>query len=91
MDSPRYTIGPEVMARQVGSETVILDLASGTYFGLDEVGSRVWQLLQAGHDQDAICASLLEEYEVAPDALARDVDTLLQELEQRGLVQRANA
>jgi hypothetical protein len=36
------------MARTVGDETVILDLANGTYYGLDPVGARMWQLMSEG-------------------------------------------
>jgi len=38
----RVTVPPHVIARRVGEDTVILDLASGTYFGLDPVGARIW-------------------------------------------------
>ena len=77
----KATIPAQVMARQVGAETVILDLASGTYFGLDPVGARVWQLLGEGKTLAEICDTLLDEYEVSREALERDVldlaDTLL--------------
>jgi hypothetical protein len=40
-----FSVSAQVMARRVGNETVLLDLASGTYFGLDPVGARIWQLI----------------------------------------------
>jgi len=46
--SDKVTIPAQVMARTVGDETVILDLASGTYYGLDPVGARIWQLMSEG-------------------------------------------
>jgi hypothetical protein len=79
-------IPTQVMARQVGDETVILDLASGLYFGLDEVGTRVWEMIGDGASIARICEQLGREYEVAPDVLARDVNSLLGELRSRGLV-----
>jgi Coenzyme PQQ synthesis protein D (PqqD) len=80
------TIPPEVMARQIGDETVILDLASGNYFGLDPVGTRVWQLLAEGKTLAATCDILLGEYDVSRQDLERDLVRLVQELRTRGLI-----
>ena len=44
----QFVVPPQVLARVVGEETVLLHLDSGTYFGLDPVGTRAWQLIQAG-------------------------------------------
>ena len=44
-----YKIPSTVMTRTIGDETVILDLAGGTYFGLDPVGARIWQLIEEGN------------------------------------------
>ena len=82
----KVIVPPEVMARQVGDETVILDLASGNYFGLDPVGARIWQLITEGHMPAAIRDTLLAEYEVAPEDLERDLDRLLGELISQGLL-----
>ncbi len=80
------SIPKAVMARQVGDEIVILDLASGTYFGLDPVGARVWQLLGEGASPVDICETLLAEFDTDRDTLTRDVDKLIAELQARGLV-----
>lgn len=82
----KVTIPAQVMARQVGEETVILDLASGTYFGLDPVGARVWQLMGEGKTLSEICDTMLDEYEVTRDTLERDVIELAQELSAQGLI-----
>ena len=59
----KVSIPPQVMARTVGEETVILDLATGTYFGLDPVGARIWELMSEGRTLAEICDQMLEEYE----------------------------
>ena len=88
MDSQtKMAIPAQVMSRQVGDETVILDLSSGMYFGLDPVGARIWQLLTEGHQLDAVVAALLAEYEVPEDQVRQDVQALLGELVSRGLVE----
>ena len=83
----KMVIPAQVMSRQVGDETVILDLTSGMYFGLDPVGARIWQLLSVGHQMDAVVTSLLNEYEVSEEQLRQDVETLVSELISRGLVE----
>jgi hypothetical protein len=42
----QITVSPEVLFQEVGGEAVLLDLKSESYFGLDDVGMRIWQLLQ---------------------------------------------
>jgi len=74
------------MARQLGEETVILDLESGTYFGLDPVGARMWQLMTEGKSLAQICEAMLEEYEVPREELERDALALAQDLEARSLI-----
>ena len=87
--SQKFTIPGQVMARTVGDETVILDLASGTYFGLDPVGARVWQLIGEGKALAEICETMLEEYEVAQEQLQADVMRLAAELAERSLIVKA--
>jgi hypothetical protein len=82
----KLAIPPQVMARTVGDETVILDLASGTYFGLDPVGARIWALMGERKTLAEICATMLEEYEVEREQLEADVLRLAAELAERGLV-----
>lgn len=80
------TIPIQVMARQVGDDIVILDLASGTYFGLDSVGARIWQLIGEGKMLADVCEVLLAEYEVTREELERDLARLLDELHSRDLI-----
>jgi hypothetical protein len=82
----KLSIPTQVMGRTVGDETVILDLASGTYFGLDPVGARIWQMIGEGKTLAEICETMLEEYEVEREQLETDVLRLTGELLERGLV-----
>jgi hypothetical protein len=86
--SAKVTIPTQVMARQVGDEIVILDLARAIYFGLDPVGGRIWQLISEGKSLGDISDVLLSEYEVSREELQRDLARLLDELESRGLISR---
>lgn len=87
MLSQRVVLSPEAMFQEIGGEGVILDLASSTYFGLDEVGVRLWQLLQADPSLQAACDTLLSEYEVEPDQLEQDLIKLVAQLGEAGLAQ----
>ena len=84
--SDRVTIPPQVMARQVGEETVILDLPSGTYFGLDPIGARMWQLMGEGRTLGEVCEAMLEEYEVSREDIESDVLKLAAELLAKQLI-----
>ena len=82
----RVRIPQEVLARQVGDETVMLDLAKGTYFGLDPVGARMWQLLAEGKTLAEICDAIVEEYDVSRDAVEQDLLGLVTDLMSQGLL-----
>ena len=81
-----YAVSPAVVFRQMDDGAVLLDLESGVYFGLDQVGTRVWTLLVEHGTTDAVCAAMIEEFDVEPDVLAADVRRLVAELQQGGLV-----
>jgi len=79
-------ISSEVLTQEVGGETVILDLKSESYFGLDEVGTRIWQLLQEQKDIQTITATMLNEYDVEEEQLEKDIQNLLTQLNKAGIV-----
>jgi hypothetical protein len=85
----KFTVPSGVIARQLSGEAVILDVESGTYFGLNAVGTRIWELIEAGKTLDQVCSKLLDEFEVAPEQLEGDVSALAGELQQRRLIEPA--
>jgi hypothetical protein len=80
------TLSPDVISQEVSGETVLLDLESENYFGLDEVGTRIWQLIKETNDLQAIFQTLLAEYDVSEDRLQQDLDNLLGEIAGLGLI-----
>ena len=80
-------IPSQVMARAVGDEVVILDLASGTYFGLDAVGTRAWQLFGERRNLGQAVDIMLSEFEVTRDELERDMVALADSLHMQGLLE----
>ena len=77
----------DVVWRNLQGESVLLDLKSGVYFGLDAVGTRIWTLLQAHRDLQAVLQELLCEYEVSEEKCASDLLDLVSALAEKGLVQ----
>ena len=79
-------VNGNVVFKEIDGEAVLLDLERGTYFGLDSVGTRIWQtLVEHGCARPAM-ASLLEEFDVRPDALESDIIRLLGELRTNDLI-----
>ncbi len=76
-----------VLFRQLKGESVLLNLDSETYFGLDEVGTRMWTLLTSAPTIQAAYDTLLAEYDVAADLLRRDLETLIGQLLEQGLLE----
>jgi len=71
----------------VAEEAVILHITTGTYFGLNEVGAAVWNLIQSPRTVAEIVAELQQRFEVSADQCEADLLRLFQELDQAGLVQ----
>lgn len=79
-------VSPHQVSTELGTETVILGVEAGRYFGLEGVGARVWELLQTPVSVDALCEQLHSEFEVTRLQLQHDVLELLAALSQKGLI-----
>ena len=77
----------EAVESRLGEETVILHLESGIYFGLDAVGTVVWERLQAGDSLEEICKQVKDAYEDAPDTVDDDIFTFLTQLLEHSLIE----
>ncbi len=76
------------MARGVGDELVILDVNSGRYFGLNDVGALIWDLLEHDTTRGDLVDAVLASFDVGRDQAGSDIDDLITELVDRGLVDR---
>ena len=82
----KISISKEALSQEVNGETVILDLKSESYFGLDDVGTRIWQLLQEHGDAKKAFDVMLDEYDVNENQLEKDMNTLIIKLKETGLI-----
>ena len=81
----------DAVSCELAGETVILEMASGRYFALDAIGTRVWQLLQSVSMAESLCERLMEEYEVDAATCRRDMSILLNQMAENGLITIENA
>jgi len=70
----------EQISSDLGGEAVILNLKTGVYHGLNEVGALIWTLIQEPKVVRDIKQILLQEYEVEPNQCDRDLKALLEDL-----------
>ena len=76
-----------VLVRYLDNESVLLNLETEQYFGLDETGTRMWQLLTASPCIDSAYQELLAEFDVEPELLRANLTDLLSKLMESGLLQ----
>lgn len=84
-------LNPSVVRADLEGEAILLDLATGTYFGLDEVGNAIWKAVEQGASETQIFDSLAKEYDVDPDQLRSDVADFLSQLQARQLLREVDA
>ena len=84
----KLSIPPQVMSRLVGDETVLLDLASGVYFGLDGVGKRIWESIDEGLSLRETAAAIASEFEVEETQAQADLIAFATDLVERRLLTR---
>lgn len=82
----RASVPDHVLCQQLEEEAVLLDLETECYFGLDEVGARMWVLATSSATIQEAYDALVQEYEVEPEVLRRDLIELVGELHDAGLV-----
>ena len=75
-----------VVSRELEGEAVILNLETGTYFGLNEVGTRIWALIQEHRSLGKVFEAMCAEYGASPETLKSDLLQLVEELRAKGLV-----
>jgi hypothetical protein len=79
-------IADNVVFRNLAGESVLLNLDTGTYFGLDAIGTRLWNLVAEHRSTAQVINILLSEYDVDEPRLQTDVNTLIDQLLAKGLL-----
>jgi hypothetical protein len=79
-DRIRFLVPDSVISRPVDGITVVVDVATGRSFTLDEVGTRVWELLTTMPSAQAAYETLLQEFDADPSRMRDDVERLIEAL-----------
>lgn len=87
MSSPRVSVPEQVVHRAFGEQTVLLNLATGQYHGLNATGRRIFELLSERGTTDGVAAQIAAEYEIDEARAAADLDELCASLADRGLLE----
>lgn len=82
----RVVRSEEFITSTVDNELVMMSLEKGTYYGLDAVGSQIWENIAAPVTIEALCQTLSDQFEVDPAQCQADVLAFLTELHQEGMV-----
>jgi hypothetical protein len=82
----RAVVPAHVLIRHLEGESVLLNLESERYFGLDATGSRMWELVTTSPSIDAAFEKLEQEFDVQPEMLREHLSKLLSELVENGLL-----
>ena len=76
----------KIVTSKLDDEVVMMSADKGTYYGLDDIGSRVWELLASPRTVSSVCYILVGEYDVTRDECEKDVLAWLNELADQNLV-----
>lgn len=82
----KWQISSETLHSKIDDEVILMSIEADSYFGLDPIASRIWELLEQPKTLDELVALLMEEYEVDASTCTEDVRALLGDLQDKGLV-----
>jgi hypothetical protein len=82
----RVAVAPDIVFQDLKSETILLNLNNERYYGLDDVGTRMWQVLSEQGEVEVAIAQLAAEYDVDEATLRQDVAELIDNLGRAGLI-----
>jgi hypothetical protein len=80
------TISPDVVYRDLDGEAVLLNVRSGVYFGLNETGTQIWNILAGNSSLQDAYSRIVQEYSVEPELARNDLLKLAAQLVEKGLV-----
>lgn len=85
----KWQVASEVLSSKIDDEAILMSIEADSYFGLDPVGSRIWEILSAeAKTVDELFALLKEEYEVEENQCKEDVFHFIQDMVSRKLIRQ---
>jgi len=80
---------PEIVYSDMDGETVMMSIEQGSYFGIDAIGSHIWNVLEEEISVEALCARLCEKYDVEESQCQQDVIRLLEKMQEHNIIEIA--
>lgn len=91
IDFNQHVVIPShVIFRELQGEAVVLNLENERYYGLDDIGTRIWSLFAQSTNINDVFQTLLGEYDVDPQTLRQDITVLIEQLVEQDLVTLSN-
>jgi hypothetical protein len=82
----RYRISEDALAATLTDGAVLLNLRTKRYYSLNDTGTRIWQLLVTGQDEESIVSEMTRDYEVDPSVVRDETRALIAALEREELI-----
>ena len=86
----KVIVSDDVLFQILGGETVLLNMETEQYFGLNEIGSKIWELISKEKKISEVLTELLNEYEVDHETLKNDLSSILLKMEAKKLISFEN-
>lgn len=81
-----YSKNPAIISKIIDDEQILLNTETGDYYGLNELGSAIWELINENNDLQSMVQTLLEDYDVEESVLKDDIETFLRALIERNII-----
>ena len=88
-DDATPVVADQILSADLDGEVVMVNLSKGVYYGLEGVGSRIWDLVQERRNLREIREDILTEYDVEPERLEQDLQAVLAKMVDQGLIEFA--
>jgi hypothetical protein len=76
----------KILFADIDEEVVMMDIEQGTYYGMDDIASQIWNLIEEPIRVSDLCSALQESYDVSPEDCLRDIVEFLDQLNEQGLL-----
>ena len=91
MSETLYKLSNNALFANLGDDIVALNVEGGQCYGMEKVSAEVWRLLAEPMDLSALCARLVELYDVEPAVCRAEVERLIHQMQSEGLVETVPA
>ena len=77
---------PEIVHTDMDGETVMMSIEQGNYYGIDSIGSDIWNMLEGEMSIEDLCLKLCEKYDVEESQCQQDVISFLEKMQEHKVI-----